>query len=60
MSIYVVREQMGTCKLCGEYRDLRMGVCFQCSDYVSGRKIPGGHELWDSRNPANRWVVYDP
>lgn len=47
----------GHCKVCGSYKDLRMGACFKCSDQVAGKPIPGGHELWDSKNPENRWKV---
>ena len=54
---YVAFAQWGNCKVCGRHQDLRMGACFKCSDQVAGKKIPGGHELWDSKNPDNRWQV---
>jgi len=54
---YVSIEQWGNCKVCGQYKDLRYGSCFHCSDFVDGKEIPGGHELWDSRNPTVRWQV---
>lgn len=54
---YVSFAQIGPCKVCGQEQDLRMGACFTCADHVDGRKIHGGHELWDSRNPSNRWRV---
>ena len=54
---YVSMAEMGYCKVCGEHQDLRMGVCFTCADQVAGKPIPGGHELWDSKNPSNRWRV---
>lgn len=27
----IIAENMGTCKRCGKYRDLRFGVCFDCA-----------------------------
>ena len=54
---YVATAMEGDCRLCGVRKDLRMGVCFKCSDYVAGHEIPGGHQLWDSRNPQNQWKV---
>ena len=58
-AVYVARAQIGVCRVCGKRKDLRCGVCFTCSDFVAGRKIPGGHELWDKRNPQNHWKVTD-
>ena len=58
---YVAFSQMGRCKRCGEYADLRCGACFHCSSRIDGRPLPGGgHELWDQDNPANRWTVEVP
>ena len=55
--IYVSIAQMGNCKVCGKYDDLRYGVCGVCCDRVSGRLIgPGKHELWETTNPDNRWI----
>jgi hypothetical protein len=54
---YVSIAMEGDCRLCGVRKDLRCGVCFSCCDRVSGRPIPGGHELWDIDNPRNRWKV---
>ena len=54
---YVAVDTWGDCKVCGEHQDLRMGVCHRCSSQVAGKPIPGGHELWDSKNPSNRWQV---
>lgn len=54
---YVAIAQHGTCRVCGGFEDLRCGACFNCSEYVDGHEIPGGHELWDKRNPENRWKV---
>lgn len=54
---YVAIQQMGHCQCCGKWQDLRCGACFTCSDHVDGKKIPGGHELWDTRNPIKRWKV---
>ena len=28
---HVVTDNMGYCKKCGEYKDLRMGFCFDCA-----------------------------
>jgi hypothetical protein len=58
--VYVSFAQVGKCRVCGERRDLRCGACFACSEFVDGTKIPGGHELWDRRDPNNRWKVRDP
>jgi len=54
---YVSFAQTADCKVCGRYEDLRMGACFDCADQVTGREIPGGHELWVIKNPSNRWKV---
>jgi len=54
---YVAISQRGDCKVCGNHKDLRMGACFTCADHVKGQKISRGHELWDTRNPSNRWKV---
>ncbi len=31
MGGHVVTEQMGNCKVCGKYEDLRGGFCFDCA-----------------------------
>ena len=54
---YVTMAEMGYCKVCGHHKDLRCGACFTCANQVAGKPIPGGHELWDKRNPNNRWKV---
>ncbi len=54
---YVSFAQEGPCRVCGCTKDLRMGSCYDCCEFVDGRPIDGGHELWDRRNPANRWRV---
>lgn len=54
---YVSFAQIGQCQMCGRTEDLRMGACWDCADFADGRPIPGGHELWDRRNPSNRWTV---
>ena len=56
-SHYVSREQMGECMLCHEHKDLRCGACFQCADNVSGKKIKGGHRLWQTDKPDNMWYL---
>lgn len=53
---YVSMAQIGLCRVCGKTEDLRMGACWDCCEFVAGRAMPGGHELWDKRNPENRWV----
>jgi len=35
--IYISQEQMGRCKRCGCYDDLRMGTCFDCADAAERR-----------------------
>ena len=37
MNGYVVTEQMGNCKICGKYEDLRCGVCWDCAMPVCKR-----------------------
>ncbi len=55
---YVTRSQISTCNICKQKKDLRGGVCFECSDFVDGKELPDGkHLLWDSRNPKNRWIA---
>lgn len=55
---HVVVSQHGSCKVCGNHRDLRMGACFDCaSGNVCGEKIPGGHRLWQADKPENTWIV---
>lgn len=54
---YVVVETWGNCNVCGRHQDLRFGSCYSCADFVDGKPILGGYELWDSRNPTNRWQV---
>lgn len=56
---YVSFAQIGRCHVCGQEHDLRMGACFDCSDFVDGRLVDGVHELWDRRNPAIQWKVRD-
>ncbi len=53
---YVVIEQMGNCRICKRHEDLRCGVCWDCQPQVDGKYFGNGvHELWDSKNPSNRW-----
>ena len=59
---YVSRAQMGNCMVCGDYKDLRCGVCFHCCEKVSGRELKKGgkvvgHELYEIEKPENSWVV---
>ena len=53
----VIKNNFGDCRLCGEYKDLRMGCCFYCADYVDGKETEEGyHLLWDKDNPSNKWI----
>ncbi len=55
---YIIREQISTCKICRKKKDLRLGACFKCSDFVDGLNIGNGvHLLWDIRNKNNSWEV---
>ena len=54
---YISRVRKSCCILCGKVEDLRCGVCFACSDFVGGKPILEGHELWDIRNPEVKWKV---
>lgn len=54
---YVSMAEIGHCKVCGAWKDLRMGACFTCCPKVTGQKIDGGHELWEIENPTNKWQV---
>ncbi len=54
---YVSITQVADCKVCKRREDLRCGTCFACSQFVTGKLIPGGHELWEIDNPRNRWKV---
>lgn len=54
---YVAMAQISTCLICGDKQDLRMGVCFDCSDRVSGYFEDGCHVLRDTQNPKNVWRV---
>jgi len=56
---YVASAKFGDCMVCGEYKDLRCGACFHCSDKVKGMKIKGGHKLWQADKPSNVWYVGD-
>lgn len=55
--VSVCADSWGYCECCGKWNDLRWKVCFTCSDFVDGHEIQGGHELWDTRNPKNRWRI---
>lgn len=55
---YVSIERWGHCHVCGEYQDLRMGVCFDCCDQVDGKRLSATtHRLWERANPYNEWIV---
>jgi hypothetical protein len=54
----IVLDGDGICRRCGFREDLRMGVCFRCSDFTAGQNLGDGfHELWDRDNPENRWLI---
>jgi hypothetical protein len=55
---YVAMARIGICKVCNREDDLRMGVCWDCCDFVDGEQLsPTTHRLWDRRNPSNTWIV---
>ena len=60
---YVSHAQFGDCMVCGEYKDLRCGACFNCSGKVNGEPIKNkkgeiiGHRLWAIDNPDKKWIV---
>jgi len=53
----VASARMGNCRICEKYRDLRCGVCFNCSPKVDGEPVSKGHRLWERTNPQNTWYV---
>lgn len=40
--VYVASEDFGECRCCGEERDLRLGVCFNCYSEVDVEEIVDG------------------
>ncbi len=59
LDTYVCQAEYGNCKVCKFYQDLRCGVCFKCSNKVSGHYDQNGkHHLWEIDNPKNSWYVY--
>jgi hypothetical protein len=40
--VYVVKENIGVCRCCGKEKDLRFGVCFECSDDVEADELVDG------------------
>jgi len=54
---YISGDRPSPCIMCGKFEDLRCGSCFDCSTFVGGMKIPGGHILWDTRNKNIIWSV---
>lgn len=56
--VYVSQAEMGYCKVCGNWKDLRCGSCEPCCKNVAGKPLKdGGHKLWDNRNPKNYWFI---
>ena len=58
--VYIARSGVANCRVCGNEDDLRMGACFDCSDFVDGEPVKGttgGHKLWDRRDPSNVWYA---
>ena len=49
----IITENMGFCKVCGKYDDLRCRVCFHCADFVKS----DGKWAWDIRKPNKKWNV---
>ena len=57
---YTSLEQAGICHICRQEKDLRMGVCLSCSEYVDGEQVGATtHLLWDVRDPEVRWFYHD-
>ncbi len=54
---YIIRNNMGICRVCGRHDDLRCQVCFDCSSKVKGARTTTGHMLWERSNPRNSWHV---
>lgn len=50
--VYLARERIGTCQVCGREDDLRFGCCFDCADHVKATELV---RLWDERHPENTW-----
>ena len=56
---YVAIAQIGHCKVCGKYEDLRCGACFGCAPKVDGKPDgKGGHILWHIDHPEKQWRIY--
>ncbi len=45
-SAHVICDQWGNCVFCGQYQDLRYGVCFDCSGTVPNDKQKAQVEKW--------------
>ena len=62
-TVYVAVAQMGLCKVCATWEDLRCGSCFKCSPKVTGKVVSRGadgsivHALWEVGNETNLWHV---
>lgn len=57
---YVSAGQIAECRICGRTADLRCDVCFDCVDFVVGKRISQvAHLLWDRRDPSNEWVYVE-
>lgn len=54
MSAYITKDSWGFCKVCGEWKDLRYGVCFHCADHVK----TDGNWVWDERDPDRKWPCH--
>lgn len=58
MDYYESYCRIGNCRICKKEQDLRMGVCFSCSDLVDGEKLSDNeHYLFERDNPDNSWII---
>lgn len=57
--VYITGVGIGICKICGSRDDLRMGICFGCSDKVVGEEDPvsGMTKITQKGHPENWWLV---
>jgi len=60
---YIAEERTGECRVCHDDRDLRCGVCLDCSEKVGGHPIMDkngaivAHFLYEKTDLANHWLV---
>lgn len=54
---YVKFSALAKCMICNVVKELRMGVCFACSDKTRGKDKDGEHVIWQADKPSNRWYI---